>query len=558
VTLPRGPGQVAAVLGVLLAGGVYVPVGVEQPAARRGRIYAAAGVRAVLTSAEEQAGLAWPRGLADSGVEVVAVDVDAGGDVPPFGGAGGVSAESVAYVIFTSGSTGEPKGVMVSHRAALNTIADVNDRFGVGPADRVLAVSALDFDLSVYDLFGLLSAGGAVVLIGEGDRREARRWARLADRWQVTIWNSAPALLDMLLTAAPEQGLAASLRVALVSGDWVGLDLPGRLAGAAPGCRLLALGGATEAAIWSNAYEVTGLADPPAHWRSVPYGYPLRNQHFRVVDARGRDCPDWVTGELWIGGAGVAEGYCGNPQATAERFVRLGGRRWYRTGDLGRYWPDGVLEFLGRADTQVKIRGHRIELGDIETTLATHPDITHAIATTAGAHHQQLAAFMIPAAPGAQLGSRPELALSAGALSRFLAERLPPYAVPSSFTVLDRFPLTPNGKVDRAALAELATGGVAVEAAGEGDPPRGPVETELAELWAELLDLPGVGRGESFFALGGDSVLGTRLGEMIRRRFGVDVPLRQVFDAPTVAGVALVIEAERAALAADDAELGLI
>jgi dihydroaeruginoic acid synthetase len=351
VTMAKGPDQIAAVLGVLAAGAAYVPVGADQPDLRRDEIYSSAGVTKVLTAVPGD----------DPALDGPVLD----GPVP-------ASPDDFAYVIYTSGSTGKPKGVEVTHRAARNTIDEINSRQGIGPRDRVLAVSALDFDLSVYDIFGLLSVGGAVVLVDEQARKDARQWAELARRRDVTVWNTVPALLDMLLVVGGAQGL----RLALVSGDWVGLDLPGRLAQAAPGCRLVALGGATEAAIWSNAFEVTKV---PGHWRSIPYGHPLRGQKYRVVDGRGRDCPDFVPGELWIGGAGVARGYRGDPEQTAERFVEHDGSRWYRTGDLGRYWPDGILEFLGRLDHQVKINGHRVELGEIEAAVRTHPGVDAAV-----------------------------------------------------------------------------------------------------------------------------------------------------------------------------------
>ncbi len=250
VSMAKGPDQIVAVLGVLAAGGAYVPVGVDQPELRRDEICARAGVAAILTA------------LPADGPALPA-------PVP-------ATPDDLAYVIFTSGSTGTPKGVEITHRAARNTIDEINDRYGVGPRDRVLAVSALDFDLSVYDIFGLLSVGGAVVLVDEGTRREARAWAELLRRWDVTVWNTVPALLDMLLVV----GGGERLRLAMVSGDWVGLDLPGRVRQAAPGCRLVALGGATEASIWSNALDVE---DVPEHWRSIPYGTPLRGQRYRVV-----------------------------------------------------------------------------------------------------------------------------------------------------------------------------------------------------------------------------------------------------------------------------------
>jgi amino acid adenylation domain-containing protein len=378
VTLPKGPEQVAAVLGILYAGGTYVPVGLDHPVYRRTLIYGKAGVKLVLSSDVDCSTVEWPLG-------VEMVEVANAVAMTPLADEAVVSVDALAYIIFTSGSTGMPKGVEISHRAAVNTLEHINERFGVGKLDRVLALSALDFDLSVYDLFGLLSVGGGVVLVEEESRREARRWLELVTRHGVTVWNSVPALLDMFLVIAAEDSSVSSLRLALVSGDWVGLDLPGRLASRCPSCRFVALGGATEAAIWSNAFEVNEV---DARWRSIPYGFPLRNHCYRVVDGRGRDCPDWVVGELWIGGLGLAQGYRGEPELSARQFVEVSGQCWYRTGDLGRYWPDGTLEFLGRADYQVKIRGHRIELGEIETTLESHPWITRAVAVAIGEREQ--------------------------------------------------------------------------------------------------------------------------------------------------------------------------
>src|SRR5262249_55082627 len=228
INLPKGPDQVIAVLGVLAAGAVYAPIGIDQPAARQSRMCVRADVKFMLS------------------------DLSAAEAVPPLAAPVPVSDDKPAYVIFTSGSTGDPKAVITSHRAALNTIADINNRFGIADGDRVLAVSALDFDLSVFDIFGLLRAGGSIVLVEEESRREAARWVELIRAWNVTVWNSAPALLEMVLIACAGAALPPSLRLALVSGDWVPLDLRARLLACAPACRLVALGGATEAAIWSN------------------------------------------------------------------------------------------------------------------------------------------------------------------------------------------------------------------------------------------------------------------------------------------------------------------
>ncbi|MFE3685021.1 amino acid adenylation domain-containing protein [Streptomyces sp. NPDC059095] len=522
VVLPKGPDQIAAVLGVLAAGAAYVPVGVDQPPARRARILANAGARVALTGG---AFGDWPEG-------VHRVDVEAAFGAVPLSGPVEVPEDTLAYTIFTSGSTGEPKGVEITHRAAANTVEDIGERFGVGPEDRVLAVSALDFDLSVYDIFGPLSAGGALVLVAEEDRREAHRWLGSVRDHGVTLWNTVPALLDMLLVAAADGPALDGLRLALVSGDWVGLDLPGRLAERAPHCRLVALGGATEAAIWSNYHVVDGLLE---NWPSIPYGTPLRNQRYRVADAHARDCPDWVPGELWIGGAGVAEGYRGDPVRTAERFVTHAGRRWYRTGDLGRYRPGAVLEFLGRADHQVKVGGHRIELGEIEAALGTAPGVARAVALTAGERpRHRIVAFVV-----SDTGMAPDTE----ALRAALVERLPHYMIPDRIEAVERLPLTANGKVDRAALTDLAAGAGA--GPDRGEPPRGELEQLVAGVFGAVLETERVGRGESFFLLGGDSLTATRAAEELYRATGLRLTLRQFFAAPTVSALAALVQEQR-------------
>ncbi|MEI8633572.1 AMP-binding protein [Vibrio sp. PP-XX7] len=259
----------------------------------------------------------------------------------------------------------------------------------------MLALSALHFDLSVYDIFGILSAGGALVLPQESQRRDPASWCELIHHHQITVWNSVPALFDMLLTYSEGFGLSApaTLRIVMLSGDWIGLDLPTRYRAFRQSGQFVAMGGATEASIWSNAYDVIDVS--PA-WRSIPYGYPLSNQSYRVVDELGHDCPDWVAGELWIGGTGVALGYFNDPQRTQAQFVTHQGARWYRTGDMGCYWPDGTLEFLGRRDKQVKIGGYRIELGEIEAALQRLRGVKQGIVLAIGEKEKHLAAFVTP------------------------------------------------------------------------------------------------------------------------------------------------------------------
>ncbi|MFF5113622.1 amino acid adenylation domain-containing protein [Streptosporangium sp. NPDC000509] len=493
ITLPKGSGQITAVLGVLAAGAAYAPVGVEQPAVRRGRIHAMAGAAVVLTD-DAHAHL-----CADlSGVSVLRL-ADAEG-LPP-GTVAHPGADSAAYLLFTSGSTGLPKGVEVSHRAIVNTVDAMGDQFGLGPGDRTLAISALDFDLATYDIFAPLSVGGQVIVVGQEHRRDAHHWAHLVREHDISIVQCVPALLDLLMVAGGDAGLGDALRLVLLGGDWVGLDQPARLRALVPGCRFVALGGMTEAAVHSTVFEVDEV-DPS--WKSIPYGVPLRNMRARVVDGRGRDCPDQVPGELWIGGPSVATGYRGDPERTASRFVEYDGERWYRSGDLARYRPDGVLEFLGRADHQVKIGGHRIELGEVEAALEEHPDVLHAVAAVLESPVRRLAAAVSPISPAG--GALLDLDL----LRSRAAEQLPAYMLPEHLLVMDTMPLTSNGKLDRAAVRHLLTAS-ARERPVAAEPPSGPVETMVADVWADLLGVGEVSRGDGFFALGGDSLIATRM-----------------------------------------------
>ncbi|WP_238009494.1 salicylate synthase [Dactylosporangium sp. AC04546] len=513
ICLPKGPDQVVAVLGVLAAGGVYVPVGVEQPPARAERIAALAGYRLVLADTTARRAGAPVLLLADA----EAAD--------PLDAPVSVDEEDLAYLLFTSGSTGEPKGVEVPHRAAMNTIEDLIDRFGLGPHDRTLAISALDFDLSVFDLFAPLSVGGAVVTVTE-DRRDVHAWGALVAAHRVTVLNCVPPLLDMLLAGGV--ALGPTLRLVLLGGDWVGADLPARLAAATPGCRFVALGGTTETAIHSTVCEVTGPV--PDDWRSVPYGTPLRNVRCRVVDPLGRDCPDFVPGELWIGGDGVACGYRGDPERTADRFVEHAGRRWYRTGDLARYHGDATIEFLGRRDHQVKLRGYRIELGEIDAALAADPAVQAASTVVTGGRPGVLAAAAV-------LDGGPP---AAEQVRRRLADALPAHMIPERIVAVAALPLTANGKIDRAAVRVLVEEAVAAESRDDAArAPASDLERVVELAWRDVLGTDGVSTTADFFAVGGDSVLAVNVVARLRDLLDTDtVSVRSLFAAPTVAGLA--------------------
>jgi acyl carrier protein len=347
-----------------------------------------------------------------------------------------------------------------------------------------------------------------------------------------------PALMEILVDHLEAgRGSVPGLRLALLSGDWIPVPLADRIRGrCGAGVRVVSLGGATEASIWSILYEI-GTVDPA--WPSIPYGRPMANQSFHVLDEALAPRPVWVPGELWIGGVGLARGYWRDPEKTAASFAvhPRTGERLYRTGDMGRRLPDGTLEFLGREDAQVKVQGHRIELGEVEAALLQHSGVRGAAAAAVGRPQggRRLVAWYVP---------EPDEDPGAEALRGFLAAKLPSYMVPVELRRLDALPLTANGKVDRRALAAAGAPGEALES-GVIDP-RTPTEERLAALWAEALDLPRVGVTQTFYQLGGDSLLATRVLARVREGFEIDLPMRTFFEAPTVAELAAVVDRLRA------------
>ncbi|MCA9539385.1 MAG: amino acid adenylation domain-containing protein, partial [Myxococcales bacterium] len=520
VCLPRGAGQVMAVLGVHAAGGAYVPLDAGWPAARRAGICASSGARIALTDGT----------VDDLPADVIVINIATTVDRSAARRPAPQAPSDRAYIIHTSGSTGAPKGVVMSHRATLNTIVDINRRFGVGPDDRVLSVSSLAFDLSVYDLFGPLSVGGAVVMLSPDAAQDVHRWMRLIERHRVTLWNSVPALFELLVEAVERQTeVPGRLRAVLLSGDWVPVDLPGRGRALWPEARIDSLGGATEAAIWSIAHPTDAL-DPAAP--SVPYGTPLTAQRLYVLDRFMQPAPEWVPGELYIGGAGLADGYWRDPERTAARFVEHPetGERLYRTGDLGRFVPAGHLEFLGRSDSQVKIGGYRIELGEIEAALRALRDVRDAVVDAPGERHRRrLVGYVVRAsdAPGPFDGA---------ALEAALAARLPAVMVPRTWVELLAIPLNVNGKVDRRALpAPRAPNGP--KPARVGPAGSAALDRVLAAV-AEVMPGLAIGADDDLLRAGANSVDLIRLGVRLNEVFGTRPPMTEILSRGTPAALA--------------------
>lgn len=372
VSLPCGKEIICAVLGILWCGGVYVPINCSQPLERRTGIYNQAQIKYCVTYSNSSAA---------SITECTNILADTlSDDIEELPQAYIASPDETAYIIFTSGSTGMPKGVEISHGAAWNTIADIIEKFDLKQQDVALGVSALDFDLSVFDIFGMLSVGGAIAVLTDKTRREPSEWIKIINSAKVSVWNSVPALLEMLLVSLEHGENLESLRIVLISGDRIKPALYPLMKSHTDNCRFIALGGATEASIWSNFYEVTEISDD---WNMIPYGKPLSNQQLRII-SDGKDAADNITGELWIGGAGLAKGYISAPELTEKAFVYENGNRWYKTGDLGYYLSDGNIMFVGRKDSQVKINGFRIELGEIESHLCQLDNVSSSVVLAKG------------------------------------------------------------------------------------------------------------------------------------------------------------------------------
>ncbi|AKT37645.1 amino acid adenylation domain-containing protein [Chondromyces crocatus] len=538
VVIRKGWAQVVAALAILKAGAAYVPIDPGLPSDRVRHLLQHGEVTLALTHSTLADVIAWPPGVEHFVVDADLDDLSEADDRAPTRVQGPLD---LAYVIYTSGSTGVPKGVMIDHRGPVNTIVDINRRFRVGPVDRVLALSALNFDLSVYDVFGLLAVGGALVLPESDAARDPAYWAELIDRERITLWNTVPALMEMLVDHLAEHvasphgpSIAAAplpLRAALLSGDWIPVTLPDRLKRIIPGIVVTSLGGATEASIWSILYPIDHV-DPT--WRSIPYGRAMDNQRFYVLDRALSPCPIGVEGDLYIGGIGVALGYWRAEEITRAAFITdpRTGERLYRTGDAGRYMVDGNIEFLGRRDFQVKIRGFRIELGEIEVTLMNHPSVREALVVvredTPG--DRRLVAYVV-----GNDGTEPDPAV----LKAHAQDKLPEYMVPAAFVALPAMPLTPNGKVDRRALPRPeTTRATLAEHDSDFVAPRSPHETTLAGIWAEVIGLERVGIHDNFFSLGGDSILAIQVVNRAKRA-GISLAVRNLFQHQTIAALSV-------------------
>ncbi|HEX9935555.1 MAG TPA: amino acid adenylation domain-containing protein, partial [Longimicrobium sp.] len=523
ICVERGVDMVVAVLATLKAGGAYVPLDPEYPAERLGYMLRDSAPVVLLT----QRSLLGQLDGAGVPVEVLDGEVSAWAGQPDSNPArGALTPENLAYVIYTSGSTGQPKGVMNGHRGVVNLLAWGERHWELGAQDAVLQRTSLSFDVSVRELFSPLLAGARLVLLRPGGQREVDYLVEVVRRREVSTLVLTPSQMQAFLEHPGLEGCSALRRIVL-GGESIPAGMVAELGARLPVARLYHEYGPTEATVTSTAR----LCGAEGEASGAAIGKPVSNTRVYLLDAHGGPVPVGVAGELYVGGAGVARGYLGRPQLTADRFVpdpfgAEPGARLYRTGDLGRWLADGTIEFLGRVDTQVKVRGYRIELGEIEARLLEREGVGAAVvvAHADGAGNGRLVAYVVGGVP-------------ADELREHLRRELPEYMVPSAFVALERLPLTPSGKVDRKALPAPEEDAYARRGY---EAPLGEVEAALAGIWAEVLGLERVGRRDNFFELGGHSLLAIRMIERMRR-VGLYMDVRALFTTPVLAELALAV-----------------
>ncbi|NUO78886.1 amino acid adenylation domain-containing protein [candidate division KSB1 bacterium] len=541
VCMERSLEMVIGLYGILKAGGAYVPMDPSYPPSRLAFMLEDTQVPVLLTTRATMVNYQ----LSSVDCQLICLDTDwqtiarARDDQT----ANDATADHLAYVIYTSGSTGQPKGAVLNHRGRVNNFCDFNRRYEVKPGDRLLGISSLSFDMSAYDTFGTLAAGGTLVLVETAAILEPSRWAELMVDQQITVWHSVPALLEMLVDFCEyrKELHPRALRLALLGGDWIPVSLPDRLKAQVTSVHVVSMGGATEVSMDSTIYDID---EPSSGWKSIPYGVPMYNQLAYVLDAELQPLPIGIPGELHLGGIGVGRGYWNRPELTAQKFIPnpfsgVPGDRMYKTGDLARYRPNSNLELLGRIDFQVKIRGFRIELGEITSALTKHPAVKEAVVVAKDEKSGQvgagkrLVAYVVPEAK-----YRSQQSQSARQLvpewREYLQKCLPEYMVPTAFVLLEALPLSPNGKIDRPALSRYDGNHSRPELSTPFVAPRHPVEEVVAQIWAGVFELEPIGVLDNFFELGGHSLMATKILAQLRDIFPVSLTMSDFWEAPAV------------------------
>lgn len=526
VIMERRVELIIALLGILKSGGKYIPIEPYVPDNRVKEIGISLEAGYIITDGDNASR------VADIAKDIPSMECILdfplpSGDYPVTNPEKWNTSLDLAYVIFTSGSTGNPKGVAVQHRPVINLIEWVNNTYDVNEKDKILFVSSISFDLSVYDIFGMLATGGSIRIANRQELEEPDALADILSNEGITFWDSAPAMLQQVIPFLSKRKevitARGQLRLSFLSGDWIPLNMPVQMKGLFEKLRFIALGGATEATVWSNYFEVAEIDE---NWNSIPYGKPIQNAIYLVLDKAGRLCPIGVPGDLYIGGQCLAIGYINDKELSSRKFIPSPFEKdgmLYNTGDMARWYPDGNIEFLGRKDSQVKIRGFRIELGEIESRLLKLEGIDQALVQVIekSKYDKSICAYYVSEQP-----------LPEETLRELLSRDLPAYMLPKYFVHLHAIPVTSNGKVNRKLLPAPAL--PVTEGRVKG--PATSTERKLIRIWADLLHLDAhtVGTQDDFFEAGGHSILAVHLMNGIQQEFSVTMKLRKVFDNPTI------------------------
>ena len=518
----RGFDIVIGMLAILKAGGTYVPIDPDYPQERKEYLIKNSAI--AITIVDKDYGLTCGKFLE--------IDFDTLTRYSPENLTIRKDPRDLAYVIYTSGSTGQPKGVMIEHRSAVNLVTWVNSRFNVNREDTLLFITSMCFDLSVYDIFGMLAAGGKIVIASREQVRSPEELKALLYKEKVTFWDSVPTTMSYLTDALEETDRNYSqrdLRLVFLSGDWIPVRLPEKIRKYFPNAEVISLGGATEGTVWSIYYPIQSVSQ---YQTSIPYGRPLNNNYFYILDENMEIVPEGVAGELYIGGIGVARGYMNDEVRTEKSFVRnkflqAPDERMYKTGDLGRFLPDGSIEFLGRIDHQVKIRGFRVELGEIENQLLKYESIKEAVVAdkTGEKGMKYLCAYIVS-----------DLKLVMSEIRDYLSKKLPYYMIPSHFIQTPQIPLTSNGKIDRKALPDPE-----VKSEKSYVAPSSDMEKIMAEVWREILKVDPISVTDNFFDLGGNSISLIHVIPKLLKK-GVKVNISSIFEHPTIAELVNFVE----------------
>jgi pyochelin synthetase len=521
IVMDKSAHQIAAVFAILLCDATYVPIEGSLPVNRINIIIEDANIEVILTQ-QKYVHNNWPRKslIVDAAsvglLEIKETTKTLQKTVALHAEQSELTKDKIGYIIYTSGTTGKPKGVMVSHLAALNTVLDVNHRFKMTAEDKTLGLVSFSFDLSVWDIFGTLSAGATLVLPDNDKRADPEHWAQIMQSYQVTRWNSVPAQMQMLMTSldwVPEVKLHA-LKTVMMSGDWIPVQLPGIISSRLPNTEVISLGGPTETAIWCVSYPVVSVPD---YAINIPYGLPMQNHQIHILNHRLETCPDWATGEMYIAGAGLAQGYANDIEKTNEKFIfhPVTQQRLYRSGDLGRYRPDGIIEILGRDDGQIKINGHRIEVSEVESALTDFELIREAAVVKIDSS-LQLAAMVVCEKEGDRIKD----------MLAHLSLQLPSYMIPTVIEACDALPLNQNGKIDRKAIQMFFDN---TEQRNNGEyvaPLDNKVEIDVAKIWGELLKTDRISRNDDFFQVGGSSLTAINLlSKLLAAGYSADIDL---------------------------------